>query len=198
MREYVGSRLPTFSAAQRAALIGSIDVLSLNHYSTHLVRAAADGEAGDTSCGWMADQKLYVSFAPEWPQAASPWQHANPAGIRLLLQWAARRWHGDLYITENGWSCHSMDAEAAAHDHQQTEYFAGYTAQVARAIREGLPVKAYFAWSLYDNYEWADGYSKRFGCVHRAVGSGEGSGCRQWRAERRGERRCEWCPHVPP
>ena len=171
MREYVGGRLPRFTPAQAAMLRGSIDVLTLNHYSTHLVRAVRPGETGDASSGWMADQKLYSSFGDGWPAAASPWQRAYPRGIRMLLNWAAApggtRWRGDVIITENGWSCNSFDAHAAAHDTQQVDYFDGYTEQMRLAlVEDGVRVKGYFGWSLMDNYEWADGYSKRFGLFY--------------------------------
>ena len=167
MREYVGERLPRFTAEQSALLKESIDVLSLNHYSTHLVTAAAAGDDGDTSSGWMADQKLRSSFGAGWPRSASPWQRSNPPGIRRLLNWAAKRWSGPIYITENGWSCNSFSEAAAAHDAEQVGYFANYTAQVLLAMREDrIPVLGYFGWSLMDNYEWADGYSKRFGLLY--------------------------------
>lgn len=85
------------------ALVDSIDVLSLNHYSTHLVSAAAEGDPGDTSSGWMADQRLHSAFGRSWPASASPWQRAYPHGIRLLLRWAAKRWQKKpIMITENG------------------------------------------------------------------------------------------------
>ena len=126
--------------------------------------AAAAGEVGDTSNGWMADQKLSYTFGEGWPAAASSWQKAYPPGIRLLLNWAAERWHGDLIVTENGWSANSFDAQSAKVDYEQLSYFANYTEQVRHAIvDDGLPVRGYFAWSLMDNFEWADGYSKRFG-----------------------------------
>ena len=171
MRQYLGARLPTFSRAQSARLQGSIDVLGLNHYSTHLVRAARPREQGDQWCGWIADQQLYSSYGAGWPQAASAWERAYPPGIRLLLNWAAgragARWHGDVLITENGWGCNSAGAAAAARDAQQREYLTNYTEQVRLAlIEDGVPVRGYFGWSLLDNFEWNDGYSKRFGLFY--------------------------------
>ena len=57
-----------------------------------------------------------------------------------------------------------MSAAVAAHDEEQVAYFAEYTEQARRAIAEdGVDLRGYFGWSLLDNYEWADGYSKRFG-----------------------------------
>jgi len=104
------------------------------------------------------------TFGADWPRAASDWQRSYPPGLRGLLNWVASKYDGDIYVTENGWSCNSFSAEDAANDQQQLDYYAGYTEQVRRAIVEdGVRVRGYFGWSIFDNYEWADGYSKRFG-----------------------------------
>jgi beta-glucosidase len=52
------------------------------------------------------------------------------------------------------------------HDPERTAYLQSHTAAVAQAIADGAPVKGYFVWSLLDNFEWAFGYSKRFGIVY--------------------------------
>mmetsp|Transcript_2477 Transcript_2477/g.7137 ORF Transcript_2477/g.7137 Transcript_2477/m.7137 type:complete len:411 (-) Transcript_2477:198-1430(-) len=167
MRRNVGERLPSFSPEQRELLIGSIDLLGINHYSTHMVRDVADGERGDASSGWEADQHVVATFGAGWPQAASPWQRSYPAGLRGLLNWVAARYKGDIYVTENGWSCNSFTAAAAAADQEQLDYYTGYTEQVRLAlVEDGVPVRGYFGWSLLDNFEWADGYSKRFGLYY--------------------------------
>jgi len=85
MRANVGARLPTFTDAEKELLIGSLDVLGINHYSTHLVRNVAEGERGDAVqwlpyCGWDADQKVAIQFGDDWPQAASPWQRSSRLG----------------------------------------------------------------------------------------------------------------------
>lgn len=171
MREFVGDRLPTFTRDEQEALKNSIDVLTLNHYSTHLVRALRAGESGDTSNSWMQDQRIAYKMGEDWPQAASSWQRMYAPGLRALLNWAARpggpRWQGDVIITENGWSCNSMTVVDAANDIEQLRYYKEYTEQVKLAMSlDGVKVKGYFGWSLLDNYEWADGYSKRFGLFY--------------------------------
>lgn len=164
MRQNVGDRLPNFTASEQEMLIGSIDLLGMNHYSTHLVRDVKEGERGDSSSGWEADQHVVTSFDEEWPKAASPWQRSYPPGIRLLLNWVAKRYKGEIYVTENGWSCNSFNVTAAIQDQEQVDYFAKYTEQVRLAlVEDGVRVRGYFGWSIFDNFEWADGYSKRFG-----------------------------------
>jgi beta-glucosidase len=51
------------------------------------------------------------------------------------------------------------------HDHKRIEYLRGHLRELARAIRDGVPVRAYHAWSLLDNFEWAEGYSQHYGLV---------------------------------
>jgi len=69
-----------------------------------------------------------------------------------------------VYITENG--CSSTDVVTASgriEDTDRVMYLRNHLANLQRAAAEGFPVKGYFLWSLMDNFEWADGYSKRFG-----------------------------------
>lgn len=172
MREAARERLPEFTPKERGLLVGSLDVLGINHYSTHLVRDAAPAEvvhaaSGTPVDGWNADQRVVTSFGADWVAAASPWQKSYPPGIRGLLNWVATKYDGDILVTENGWSCNTFTLEEAKADQQEVDYYAGYTEQVRLAmVEDGVPVKGYFGWSLMDNYEWADGYSKRFGLFY--------------------------------
>jgi beta-glucosidase len=73
----------------------------------------------------------------------------------------------EIYITENG--CSSSDVPAAdgiVYDTDRVMYLRNYLSQLQRATADGIPVKGYFLWSLMDNFEWAEGYRKRFGIVH--------------------------------
>ncbi len=73
----------------------------------------------------------------------------------------------EIYITENG--CSSDDQVAAdghVYDSDRVMYLRNYLTQLQRATADGVPVKGYFLWSLLDNYEWADGYEKRFGITY--------------------------------
>ena len=71
-----------------------------------------------------------------------------------------------LYITENGCADGTRPgADGQVHDTSRITYMADHLGQIARAIDEGCDVRGYFAWSLLDNFEWAAGYSQRFGIV---------------------------------
>jgi len=87
-----------------------------------------------------------------------------PPGLRGLLKYTATKYSGEIYVTENGWSCNTFTAAEAAADTQQRDYYRDYTEQVRLAlVEDGVRVGGYFGWSIFDNFEWADGYSKRFG-----------------------------------
>jgi beta-glucosidase len=71
-----------------------------------------------------------------------------------------------LIITENGSSYDDVKVDGEVIDTKRTEYLNAHLRSLQQAIAEGSPVKGYFAWSLLDNFEWAEGYAKRFGIVY--------------------------------
>ena len=70
----------------------------------------------------------------------------------------------EIYITENGTSSDDvLTADGHVEDTDRVMYLRNHLTMLHRAVKEEYPVKGYFLWSLLDNFEWADGYSKRFG-----------------------------------
>ncbi|MBC8067375.1 MAG: family 1 glycosylhydrolase, partial [Deltaproteobacteria bacterium] len=107
-----------------------------------------------------------VIQAPRASWTEMDWE-VYPAGmwellLRLHLEYAPPA----IYITENGasWS-DGPDAQGRIHDARRIDYFRDHLAQAHRALRDGVPLAGYFAWSLLDNFEWAHGYRQRFGIV---------------------------------
>lgn len=95
------------------------------------------------------------------------WEVA-PQGLAELLARIEDDYHpGPLYITENG-SCYDDEVapDGAVHDEDRRRYLERHLAALRGAIESGVPVKGYFAWSLVDNFEWAEGYLRRFGLIH--------------------------------
>ncbi len=142
-------------AGDMEAMRTSLDFIALNMYSRAIVaHDAADGRTGSrrlqgpgpkTSFGWEV-----------WPAAM----------YRLLRRVNADYGHPVVYITENGCSEPTgPGADGHVHDAARVDYLTGHVGQVARAIADGCDVRGYFAWSLLDNFEWAAGYSQRFGIV---------------------------------
>jgi beta-glucosidase len=71
-----------------------------------------------------------------------------------------------LYVTENGAAYADRRENGTVHDPKRISYVERHLAAIERAIADGIPVRGYFLWSLLDNFEWAFGYSRRFGIVY--------------------------------
>ena len=83
--------------------------------------------------------------------------------LRLTNEYGARK----LYVTENGSAYPDVvRPDGTVHDPERVDYLEQHLAACASAVRKGVPLAGYFAWSLLDNFEWAYGYDKRFGLVH--------------------------------
>ena len=96
------------------------------------------------------------------------WEIA-PDAFRAAMIEAKERYAGDLpiYILENGAAFpDQVEQDGRIRDQQRISYLRGYLGAVLDAIEAGVPVRGYFVWTLMDNFEWALGYSKRFGLVH--------------------------------
>jgi beta-glucosidase len=72
-----------------------------------------------------------------------------------------------MYVTENG-ACFNMGigADGEVDDQPRLDYYADHLSICADLVASGYPLRGYFAWSLMDNFEWAEGYRMRFGLVH--------------------------------
>jgi beta-glucosidase len=136
-------------------MIGSpLDFVGLNVYQPEYARADA-GASGYS-----------VARRPSsFPHMASPWLFIGPEVIYWAIRHTSDLWNPHaIYTTENGCSCEDLrDAEGRIEDTDRVMFLRNYLTHLQRAAAQGYPIKGYFLWSLLDNYEWADGYSKRFG-----------------------------------
>jgi beta-glucosidase len=95
------------------------------------------------------------------------WQ-IEPAGLTRLL----KRLHADygvaMLITENGaaYPDGPTGETGEVHDTERIEYLDGHLRACHDAISHGVDLRGYFLWSLLDNFEWSEGYAKRFGIIH--------------------------------
>ena len=137
-------------------LIGRpVDYVGINHYQRVVVSA-------DESAGY-----LRLTERPAEPATTSFGWSVEPDSLRSVLA-RIKRDYSDLpiYVTENGASYNDYaDPNGEVKDPARVEFFSGYLTAAAAAIREGVNLQGYYAWSFLDNFEWAEGYSKRFGLV---------------------------------
>jgi beta-glucosidase len=152
-----------------------IDMLGINYYTPTLVSAADDGSSAATRSAahgvseyspWPGSEQV-VFHLPPGETTAMGWS-IDPSGLYDLLTDVARENPGlPLMVTENGAAFDDyVDPDGEVKDPERIAYLHGHLDAVRRAIADGAAVKGYFLWSLMDNYEWAYGYSKRFGAVY--------------------------------
>ncbi|MEU5564760.1 GH1 family beta-glucosidase [Micromonospora musae] len=142
-----------------AVIAAPIDVLGVNYYNPTGVRAPQQGSPLPFE---LAPLDGYPRTAFDWPVA--------PDGLHELLGWLHRT-YGDtlppVEITESGCAYDDVpDADGRVHDPERVAYLDGHLRAVRAALDDGVDVRGYFVWSLLDNWEWAEGFTKRFGLVH--------------------------------
>jgi beta-glucosidase len=115
---------------------------------------------------------LYVngagSYVTKLPTSVATWQQIYPRGLYDILI-RVKRDYGDipLSVTENGVPVRDeVDSDGAVRDHPRIEFLRDHLAAAHRAIGEGVKLESYHVWSLLDNFEWAEGYSQRWGIVY--------------------------------
>ncbi|MFA5592785.1 MAG: GH1 family beta-glucosidase [Micavibrio sp.] len=98
----------------------------------------------------------------------------EPEGFREILMRLHNEYgHKNLVVTESGAAyLDEIDADGGCRDPERIDYLQKHIAVVEDVRKQGVPVTGYFAWSLFDNFEWADGYKYRFGLVHVDYGNG--------------------------
>lgn len=166
MKEMLGERLPVFTAEEIQVVTGSSDFYGMNTYTTNLCRAGGTDELQG-----LVD---YTFNRPDGTQlgtqANCSWLQDYPEGFRQLLNYIWKRYKHPIYVTENGFCVKNESSkfmEDALRDTDRVSYFRGITASLKAAVLDDdVDVRGYFAWSLLDNFEWADGYVTRFGVTY--------------------------------
>ncbi|MFD1147784.1 glycoside hydrolase family 1 protein [Saccharothrix hoggarensis] len=152
-----------------------LDQLGVNYYAEHFVSGTPEPEPEapvqsngrrPTGSPWVGAE--HVSFPSRGlPRTAMDWE-VQPDGLFKVLM----RVHQDypsipLYVTENGAAyVDSINDDGSIDDPERLGYIESHLRAAHAAIEAGVDLRGYFAWSLMDNFEWAEGYAKRFGIVH--------------------------------
>jgi len=158
LSEIFGAAWPAFPAHDLELIHQPIDFLGINYYTRSVVRNDPDSPPVRASAVRQAGSTY----------TATGWE-VHPPGLTRVLEWVKEH-YGDLplYITENGAAFDDPPRAVGARieDPARVHYCREHLLAAREAIRRGVDLRGYFAWSLLDNYEWSQGYSKRFGLVH--------------------------------
>ena len=152
--EREGANAPKVEPGDMAAIGSKLDFVGLNVYTADYV------EADGSTKGYAI-----VPRPTSYPHMTSPWIEVTPECTYWTIRNVTELWHPKaIFITENGCSSDDVpNAAGAIEDTDRVMYLRNHIENVQRAAAEGYPIKGYFLWSLLDNFEWCDGYSKRFG-----------------------------------
>jgi beta-glucosidase len=155
--DLLGADAPPVQDGDMAAIAVATDFIGVNYYFPEVVRDAPEGNFLKTA----------VELPPGRERTDFGWEVA-PAGLTELLQ----RIHTEYgpvaqYVTENG-SCYDdvQESDGSINDEGRRYYLVRHLAAVKAAQAAGVNVKGYFAWSLLDNFEWSEGYLRRFGIAY--------------------------------
>ncbi|MBV9258627.1 MAG: family 1 glycosylhydrolase, partial [Ktedonobacteraceae bacterium] len=157
--EHMALKPPPIQKDDLAIIAAPLDFLGVNNYSRILVRGSQTQP--------LADRCQSISPVPGACYTDMSWE-IYPAGLRDLLVNVGRNYPVlNLYVTENGAAfSDAWDGADTVSDPQRVSYLRSYITACAEALEQGAPLRGYFVWSLLDNFEWAEGYAKRFGIVY--------------------------------
>ena len=158
MREIFGVAWPSFPDGDLARIRQPIDFVGINYYTRNVVK---------DDPGALPVRASYVR-QPQHAVTEIGWE-VYPPGLTEILVWVTERYGKiPLYITENGAAFYDppTPVDGRIDDYLRVDYFRTHLRAAHDAIRRGVDLRGYFAWSLLDNFEWSVGYAKRFGIVH--------------------------------
>ena len=146
--------LPEITKEDMEIISQPIDFYGQNIYNGRTI--AADEKGG---------YKI-VSRRPGLPKTAIQW-NVTPEALRWGPKFLYDRYKLPIYITENGMSAHdAISLDGKVHDPNRIDFVHRYLIELEKALDEGADVRGYFLWSFIDNFEWAKGYTERFGIVY--------------------------------
>ncbi|KAL3857520.1 hypothetical protein ACJMK2_012180 [Sinanodonta woodiana] len=152
------SRLPEVTEEEKILVNGTYDFLGLNFYSASMVQSNI---MTTKEPSFDNDKDISGKGIPGALGSGSDWLKVTPFGMRKILNWIKNHYNNvPVYVTENGIS----DRNGTLLDFHRIHYYRTYINEMLKAIKlDGCNVRGYTAWSLMDNFEWARGYSERFG-----------------------------------
>ncbi|KIZ04410.1 beta-glucosidase [Monoraphidium neglectum] len=171
MHKFMGDKLPKFTPEESVLLKGSQDYFACNFYNGYFIKAPADPNSEFPYEVTMKNEKGQWVGEP----SASSWLFRTPDGLRKTLVWLDSRYSVDgrkveFTISENGVSGPgeaSLRPPAVLQDNYRLRYYSTYLDNLCLAITEdNIKFSTYWAWSLWDNFEWRQAYTERFGMIY--------------------------------
>jgi beta-glucosidase len=161
---WYGGAAPRVQPGDMEAIAAPLDFLGVNYYTRRLI--AHDPTPRDrTPKAFLSAKQIYWPFVPR--AEFDEWEIAPEGLYRTLLRIHRTYRPACIYVTENGTSFPDQPGpDGAIHDLFRTRYVARHAAAVHQAIQDGADVRGYFLWAFMDNWEWAFGFTKRFGMIH--------------------------------
>ena len=160
MLAQIGSRAEGRQAGDLAICAQPLDFIGLNYYTRSVARAPVS--QGDAVRG-------YTFVAPDGDQLPLTdigWE-IYPVGLRRVVENLLNEWPlPPIWITENGAADNTGVANGECHDETRLRYLQTHLTQLAAMVDAGIDIRGYYVWSLLDKFEWAHGYTQRFGVVH--------------------------------
>lgn len=148
------SFLPEIKADDLKCIHQPLDFYGQNIYNGREVKS--DGSGG----------YIFTERKPGFPVTAVKWP-VTPKALYWGPKFLYERYQKPIYITENGLSCQDVvSLDGKVHDPQRIDFLARYLAEYKRAAADGVDLKGYFHWCVTDNFEWAKGYTDRFGMIY--------------------------------
>jgi beta-glucosidase len=156
--EYIGPHRPKIQPGDLDIIHQPIDFLGLNHYNSDLVSFDL--------FGGLNKARLTPYSAAGWGRTEMNWG-IHPMGLKNEVMYIKEKYGNPvLYLTENGCAMPDMpDENGFVQDWDRIRFVQAHLQALHEAIQEGANVRGYFIWSVFDNFEWERGYSKRFGLV---------------------------------
>jgi len=146
--------MPSIKDSELKTMCQPLDFFGANFYKSEVVRSDGNGGA-ETVCEHSGIAKTLMNW------------YLSPESLYYGPKFLQNRYKLPIVITENGLA--NMDwinDEGKVPDPQRIDYMTRYLKQLKKAAKEGVDIQGYFHWCVMDNFEWALGYSKRFGLIH--------------------------------
>jgi beta-glucosidase len=153
--EIYGELAPETQTGDLAKIAVQTDFIGVNYYIRHLVKHSDNAAQGNLE--FVKSDLERTDF--DW--------EIYPDGLReLAVRLGSDYQAKEIYITESGACYDDTMIDGQVNDEKRRKYLELHLEAARDAVQEGAPLMGYFAWSLMDNFEWAEGYARRFGIVH--------------------------------